>query len=113
MTKREFNQDPEAVTEAREARKMSKATLARLIGCSRSLITEIEGDTRNAREELLAAMAKVLDVPAEQLRRNPGEPGRTAAQAADVEVRQLQNDERAVAANLPELRPVADPERSA
>jgi transcriptional regulator with XRE-family HTH domain len=95
MTKPEFNQDPRAVTRARTKAKMAKVDLARAVGCSRSLITEIEGGTRNAREELLAAMAKVLDVPVEQLRRKrPGEPGRQAAQTGDGRLLAVRDEER-------------------
>lgn len=106
MTKRQFDHNPRAVTKAREAAKISKATLARLLGCSPSLITEIEGCTRNAGEERIQQIAKVLGCPPERLRRRPDEPGRQAAETADVEVRELRSDERAVAADLPELRQV-------
>lgn len=48
------------ITKAREAAGLSKAELARRIGVSRSLITEIENGTRNATEETLAKIASEL-----------------------------------------------------
>jgi transcriptional regulator with XRE-family HTH domain len=46
------------VTQARENANLTKAQLARAIGVSRSLITEIEAGTRNITEENLQKIAK-------------------------------------------------------
>lgn len=62
-----LNQDPEAVTKAREDAGLSKTALAKAVGRSLSLISEIEGGTRNAQPDLLERIADETDVPVERL----------------------------------------------
>jgi transcriptional regulator with XRE-family HTH domain len=57
-----------AITAARERIDLSKAELARRIGVSRSLMTEMEAGTRNATEDNLQKLARELDCPIEELR---------------------------------------------
>ncbi|MEV0660169.1 helix-turn-helix domain-containing protein [Actinomadura luteofluorescens] len=63
-----LNQDPEAVTEARENADLTKTALAKAVGRSLSLISEIEGGTRNAKPDLLESIAAVTGVPVAQLK---------------------------------------------
>lgn len=63
-----FNHNPEAVTKARDDAGFSKTELARGLGVSQSLISEIEGGTRNAREDLLERMAEFLSCDVADLR---------------------------------------------
>lgn len=63
-----LNQDPEAVTQARDKAGLTKTALAKAVGRSLSLISEIEGGTRNAQPELLAAIAAVTGVPVDRLK---------------------------------------------
>ncbi|TDD68575.1 helix-turn-helix domain-containing protein [Actinomadura rubrisoli] len=74
-----LNQCPEGVAEARRNAGLTKTALAGAVGRSLSLISEIEGGTRNAQPDLLAKMAAILDVPVEQLTacepRNAAAPG--------------------------------------
>lgn len=93
-----LNQDPEAVTEAREARGLTKYRLAKILGYrSRSLFTEIEKGTRNAQPELLRRMAAIFDCPVSQLEARPA----TTSAAVDV---QLRSSERAVSDEMPRVR---------
>ncbi|KAB2384720.1 helix-turn-helix domain-containing protein [Actinomadura montaniterrae] len=62
-----LNQDPEAVTKAREDAGLSKTALAKAVGRSLSLISEIEGGTRNAKPDLLERIADETHVPVERL----------------------------------------------
>lgn len=62
-----LNQDPEAVTKAREDAQLSKTALAKAVGRSLSLISEIEGGTRNAKLDLLEQIADQTGVPVERL----------------------------------------------
>jgi transcriptional regulator with XRE-family HTH domain len=55
-----FNHDPEAVTKARADAGWSKTKLANELGCSLSLVSEIESGTRNAQMPLLERMAELL-----------------------------------------------------
>jgi transcriptional regulator with XRE-family HTH domain len=57
-----------AIKTARERNHLSKAELARRIGISRSLMTEMEAGTRNATEDNLQKLATELDCPIEELR---------------------------------------------
>lgn len=68
---REFNHEPAAVAKARTAADMTMNQLAQQVGCSRSLISEIEGGTRNARPELLQRIADALDCPVADLEHDP------------------------------------------
>lgn len=106
MTKREFNQDPEAVARARKKAGLTKYALAKRLGRARSTFTEIERDTRNAPETLLAEIAKVCGVPVETLRRKPasGQAG-TAPEAGHGRLPELRDEERPDGAeDLPGLR---------
>ena len=104
MTKRELNQDCEAVTAAREAAGLTKYRLAKTLRRARSVFTQIENGTRNAPDSLLDEIAKVVGCPPAQLRRKRGEPGGQAAEAADVDVPGVQGGQRAVAEDLLERK---------
>lgn len=56
-----------AITAARGRKDLSKAELARRIGVSRSLMTEMEAGTRNATEDNLQKLADELECPIEEL----------------------------------------------
>lgn len=101
MTRKVFDHDPEAFTEAREAADLTMTALARELGCSLSLISEIEGGTRNARRPLLERAAKVFGVPVSQIERKR-EPQGAPAPAADVAVPDVQGDERADPEEVPQ-----------
>ena len=106
---KDLDHDPQAVTKARDAAGMSKYALAKHLGCSRSLITEIEGGTRNADEERIQQLAKVLRCPPAQLRRKPaGEPRGQATEATDVDVPGVQGGQRAVAEDVLERQPAPE-----
>lgn len=62
-----LNQDPEAVTKAREGAGLTKTALASAVGRSLSLISEIEGGTRNAQMDLLKQIAEQTGVPVGRL----------------------------------------------
>ena len=85
-----LNQDRAAVTKAREDAELTKYRLAKILDCSRSLITEIEKGTRNAAPDLLARMAAVFGCPVENLQAS------TTAASTDVDVQQVRNAERVV-----------------
>jgi len=108
-----FNHDPDAFTKAREAAGLTMTALARELGCSLSLISEIEGGTRNCRRSLLERAAKVLGVPVAQLERKR-EPARETTTAAAVDMPEVRHEERAETRQLPELRgePVVEREAS-
>lgn len=92
-----LNQDPEAVTETREAAKVTQYRLAKRLGVARSLISEIEKGTRNAQPELLRRMAAIFDCPVSRLEARPPAP------PADVDV-QVRDAERAVPEEMPRVR---------
>jgi transcriptional regulator with XRE-family HTH domain len=98
---RQFNHDPEAVTRWRESvrPRLSKTALAERLGCSLSLVSEIEGGTRNARRDLLEQMAEIFGCDVAEL-----EPRRETAATADVDLQQLRNAERASSDELSDLR---------
>lgn len=58
-----LDHEPEAVAYARRKAGLSQAEAANILGKSVSLLSEIEKGTRNARPELLAAMAKAYNCP--------------------------------------------------
>ncbi len=64
-----LDHDPQSVTEAREERGLTKTALARKVGVTLSLISEIEKGTRNAHPEMIRRLAKALRVPAYRLKR--------------------------------------------
>jgi DNA-binding XRE family transcriptional regulator len=66
---RPLNHNPAAVREAREARGLTQAQLAAVIGCTNTYVSEIEGGTRDARVDLLERIAAALDAPVELLER--------------------------------------------
>lgn len=97
---RKFNHDPRAVTRHRSDAKLTKTALAQRLGCSLSLVSEIEGGTRNAQPDLLERMAKIFDCPVSAL-----QPRRTAEEAGDVDVPRVRHEERpAGAGHVPEVR---------
>lgn len=67
--KRPLNHYPEAVRQAREARGLTQAALAEKIGRTGSYVSEIEIGTRDARPELLQAIAEALGVSITRLER--------------------------------------------
>lgn len=95
---RQFNHDRQAITRFREARRLTKTALAERLGCSISLVSEIEGGTRNAKPELLERMADIFGCDVSEL-----ESRRSAAAPADVAV-PVRNTERAESAGVPEVR---------
>lgn len=58
-----LDHEPEAVTYAREKAGLTKTALAAALGVSISLISEIEGGTRNATPALQIEMARILNCP--------------------------------------------------
>ncbi|WP_352231376.1 helix-turn-helix transcriptional regulator [Actinomadura sp. NBRC 104412] len=58
-----LNQEPEAVTYAREQAGLTKTEVARACGVSLSLISEIEKGTRNATPAMIVKLAHVLNCP--------------------------------------------------
>jgi transcriptional regulator with XRE-family HTH domain len=58
-----LNQEPEAVTYAREQAGLTMTAVARACGVSLSLISEIEKGTRNANPDLITTLAEVLNCP--------------------------------------------------
>jgi transcriptional regulator with XRE-family HTH domain len=58
-----LDHEPAAVTYAREQAGLTKTALARLCDVSVSLISEIEGGTRNATPAMLNKLARVLNCP--------------------------------------------------
>jgi transcriptional regulator with XRE-family HTH domain len=90
-----LNQDRAAVTKAREDAELTKYRLAKILDCSRSLITEIEKGTRNAAPDLLSRMAAVFGCPVETLQAG------ASAEAADVDMQQVRDEERTVPQQVP------------
>lgn len=64
-----LDHDPASVREAREAAGLTRTALAKQIGRSLSLISEIESGTRNATPEVLYLLAGALDCPIAGLQR--------------------------------------------
>jgi transcriptional regulator with XRE-family HTH domain len=64
-----LNQDPLAVRQARRARGLTQADLAKQVETSVAHLSEIEGGTRNAKPELLDRIAAALDLPVQKLQR--------------------------------------------
>lgn len=62
-----LNHRPRRVSKAREAAQLTKTQLAAEVSCSLSLISEIEGGTRNASPARLERLSEVLKVPLEYL----------------------------------------------
>lgn len=64
-----LNQEPAACTYAREKAGLTRTALAKECEVSLSLISEIEGGTRNAAPALLQRMAEVMNCPVVWLER--------------------------------------------
>ena len=64
-----LDHDPASVREAREAAGLTRTALAKQIGRSLSLISEIESGTRNATPEVLGLLSGALDCPIAVLQR--------------------------------------------
>lgn len=64
-----LDHEPASVREAREAAGLTRTALAKQIGRSLSLISEIESGTRNATPEVLRLLAAALDCPVAELQR--------------------------------------------
>jgi transcriptional regulator with XRE-family HTH domain len=94
--------DPGAVKEAREAAGLSQYALAKLLGVVRSLVSEIEGGTRNAKPEMQRRIARILGCPVADLAAK--KPQGQTTPAAHVDVQPVRNGERAVPVAMPELR---------
>ncbi len=69
VMRKPLNQNPLAVARRRELAGLTQTGLAERVGCSPSLISEIEGGTRNARLPLLQHIADVLDCSLDDLER--------------------------------------------
>lgn len=95
--------DREAVRAAREDAELTKYGLAKVLGCSRSTITDIEGGRRNTTRPLLTAIANACGVEVETLVA-ADEPRRQTTPQAAVDLQQVRDEERAVSEDLPELR---------
>lgn len=61
--KQPLNHEPAAVTYAREKAGLTRAALARMVGVSAGLISEIEKGTRNATPEMLTRLSQALNCP--------------------------------------------------
>ncbi|GAB3115971.1 hypothetical protein GCM10027160_24170 [Streptomyces calidiresistens] len=66
-----LDHDPDAVRAAREAAGLTRTALAREVGVSLSLMSEIESGTRNCTPERMAEIARVLGVDPDLLARSP------------------------------------------
>lgn len=101
---RQLNHDPQAITRHRENVGLTRTALADQIGCSVSLVSEIERGTRNARDYLLERMAAVFGCPISRLQ-SESRRRRAAAAAADGAVPELRDAERPDGAeDLPVVR---------
>jgi transcriptional regulator with XRE-family HTH domain len=58
-----LDHEPKAVTYAREQAGLTKTQLAKACGVSLSLMSEIEGGTRNATPDMLNKLAEALNCP--------------------------------------------------
>lgn len=77
--KHPLNHQPEAVKWAREQAGLTKTQLAKELGVSISLISEIEAGTRNATPANLNLLAEALNCPRVALERKRTEPEGDAA----------------------------------
>lgn len=101
---RQLNHDPRAITRHRENAGLTRTALAEKIGCSLSLVSEIESGTRNARDYLLERMADVFGCPVSRLQ-SAYRRQRKTAPAADGPVSEVRDSKRSDgAADMPELR---------
>lgn len=96
-----LNQEPSAVRWARKRSGLTQTQLAKLAGLSRTLVVEIEGGTRNATDENLIKLAGAMNCPIVMLERKRET---EAAPAADVDVQQLRNAERAEPVELQKVQ---------
>lgn len=60
---RKLNQEPQAVTYAREKAGLTKRALAQIVGISEQLMNEIESGWRSATPAVLPRIAKALNCP--------------------------------------------------
>jgi transcriptional regulator with XRE-family HTH domain len=67
--KRPLNHKPAAVKRARERTGLTRTEVARELGVSLSLISEIEGGTRSATPAMILRLAALLNCAADSLRR--------------------------------------------
>lgn len=95
--------DREAVQAARKAADLTKYGLAKVLGCSRSTITDIEGGRRNTTRPLLTAIADACGVEVETLVATD-EPRRQTTPQAAVDLQQVPDEERADPDDLPKVR---------
>ncbi|MBM9506529.1 helix-turn-helix transcriptional regulator [Streptomyces sp. KK5PA1] len=58
-----MNQEPQAVTYAREKAGLTKRALARIVGISEQLMNEIESGWRSATPAVLPRIAEALNCP--------------------------------------------------
>lgn len=70
---------PRAVTRERERLGLTRTELARRVGVSLSLVSEIEKGTRNATPAVILRMAAVFECDPDILRRRPLGPSQAAA----------------------------------
>jgi transcriptional regulator with XRE-family HTH domain len=63
LPKGPLDHEPDAVTYAREKAGLTKTAVAEACGVSPSLISEIEGGTRNATPTMLDKLARALNCP--------------------------------------------------
>ncbi len=66
---RKLNQEPEAITWAREAKRWTQAALAEAVGISEAHMSMVESGKRNAPPHLLDRFAEVLNCPTSVLER--------------------------------------------
>ena len=69
-----LDHDPAAVTRAREEAGFTRAYVAKELGVSAGLISEIERGTRNATLARIEQLAEILRCPADDLKRRHGQP---------------------------------------
>jgi transcriptional regulator with XRE-family HTH domain len=69
-----LDHEPEAVRYAREQAGLTRTRLAKMCGVSLSLISEIEGGTRNATPAMLTKLADALNCPRVVLERKRNSP---------------------------------------
>ncbi|MEV7871450.1 helix-turn-helix transcriptional regulator [Streptomyces sp. NPDC088124] len=77
--KQPLDHEPEAVTYARKKAGLTKTELADALGVSVSLVSEIEGGTRNCTPAIQRRMAAVLNCPIVVLERKRAAPEPDAA----------------------------------
>jgi transcriptional regulator with XRE-family HTH domain len=69
--KKPLNHKPAAVRDARERLGLTKTEVAGRLQVSLSLISEIEGGTRNATPAMILRLADLFGCPPDRLRRRP------------------------------------------